>query len=275
MRLIQVLFLVLICAACNSKNVGEPEMQHVELQMTNLPIDSCSFRINHSVTGREIFSQERVDLSKPIKIPRLENDMYIAVFSWPRTLVSHHVLRNRQFDKENDEDIFQLTKPLYINDETRSSCRIRVVNNVSLEELERQGAEILKFENVACKECDLADRYWALYEDFFDRKNKLIDSAKRVFYDCIEKDDLKKGNRAFLALEELKTHFVKDEILNDKIKKLIVQNPESSVSTFFLFYQLYNYREFDKFKSTYKLLKNDAQKGKYYRMVQKQYEARP
>lgn len=272
MRLFQILVIVFFCVGCSFETEQKEGVQDVELQLMNLPIDSCSLRINHIITGKELFSKENVDLSKPIRIPGLEDDMYIAVFSWPRTLISHQVFRSRGFDKEDDYDLFQLTKPLYIDRKNGSTYHIEVVNEVGIEELERKGASTLQFKNIACKECDLADRYWGTFSEFFDRKARLIDSAKQVYYSYIDANDLQKGNKAFLDLEDIKNHLAKDELLDTRIQELVAANPESHVSTFFLFYQLYNHREFQKFENTFKLLKGEGQGGKYYKMVKKQYD---
>ncbi|MFD2554247.1 hypothetical protein [Sphingobacterium tabacisoli] len=272
MRIPLVLFVVIFFQACGFKREDGKKNQEVNIQLTGLPVDSCSFRINHIITGKEVFNKENVDLSKPIRIPGLEDDMYIAVFSWPRTLISHQVFRSRGFDKEDDYDLFQLTKPLYIDHKNGSTYHIEVVNEVSIEELERKGASTLQFKNIACKECDLADRYWDTFSEFFDRKERLIDSAKQVYYSYIDANDLQKGNKAFLDLEEIKNHFAKDELLDTRIQELVAANPESNVSTFFLFYQLYNHREFQKLENTFKLLKGKGQDSKYYKMVKKQYD---
>ncbi|MBL1410316.1 hypothetical protein [Sphingobacterium faecale] len=273
MRVLQLLFILVFCHACGFKSVDTKKSREVVIQLTGLPVDSCSFRINHIITGQEIFVKKDVDLSKPIIIPALEDDMYIAVFSWPRTLVSHQVFKSKQFDRDEGVDMFQLTKPLYVNQEQGSSYRIDVAGEVELDQLERQGASILQFKNVDCSECDLADQYWKLFNEFFDRKALLVDSLKKVYYHHIDKNDLQKGNSAFLELEEMKNHLMKDDLLDEELKQLIATHVESKVSTFFLFYQLYNYREFDKFENAFQLLKNDARQSKYYEMVKKQYDA--
>lgn len=273
MRLFQILFIVFFCVACGFETEQKGgDVQDVELQLMNLPVDSCSLRINHIITGEELFFKEGIDLSKPIILHGLEDDMYIAVFSWPRTLLSHQVVRSKGFDKESDEDLFQLTKPLYIDRAYGTVYRIEVVNEVSVEELERKGASILQFKNIACKECDLADRYWEAFSGFFDRKAKLVDSAKQEYYSYIDANNLQKGNKAFLNLEEIKNHLTKDEVLDTRIQELVAANPESKISAFFLFYQLYNHREFQKFENTFELLQGQGQKSKYYKMIKKQYD---
>lgn len=259
--------------ACNPKGKREESHKRIELQLINMPIDSCSFRINHIITGKEVFFQEQVDLSKPIYLPVLEEDVYIAVFSWPRTLISHQVVRDRRFDRAHDVDEFQLTKPLYIDRQHEGVYRIEVTGNNTLEDLETKGSGIMQFGNVDCEGCDLADRYWKLFSLFFERKDDIVNKAKQQYYDDIENGDLRKGNDSFFKMEEFKKQLMKDDLLDGDIQELVAANPKSKVSTFFLFYQLYNHREFEKFKKTFELLRGEALESKYYRMVKKQYDA--
>lgn len=272
MRWIQFLLGLLVCVSCIGERTANGPLPDIEVQLLNLPLDSCAFRINHIITGKEVFYQKRVDLSKPIVVPDLPDDMYIAVFSWPRTLISHQVIRSKQFDKDEGIEEFQFTKPLYVN-RTHSGTRYKMTisNPISLEELETNGTDVLQFKNEDCEECDLADRYWSLFGLFFDRKNDRIDSAKQSYYTYIGANDLQNANKAFLKMEELKVHYRKDDALDAQIQELVIANPQSQVSAFFLFYQLYNHREFNKFKTTFDLLKGAAMDSKYYKMMAKQY----
>ncbi|TJZ53766.1 hypothetical protein FAZ15_17225 [Sphingobacterium olei] len=262
---------LLILSSCHTKESKHKEGEiHVLFQ--NLPVDSCSVRVHHIITGKEVFSLSAASLDKPIAMPALEDDMYIAVLSWPRTLISHSVFYSRSFNAQQDQDFFELTKPLLLHKKHGSNYVILTENRVSIEEIEADGAEILKFKNIDCAECDLADEYWRLFGSFFKRKQLLLDSLKGTYYSHIESSDLSKGRDAFLKLEDVKTNYLKDDVLDRQVEQMVVRYPTSSVSTFFLFYQLYNHREFAKFHSAYKALRGDALKSKYYDMVQNQYE---
>jgi hypothetical protein len=265
------LSLLFVLNSCNMKESSH-ERGEIYLQFKNLPIDSCSFRVHHIITGKEVFSLPSVSLDSPITMPALKDDMYIAVLSWPRTLISHNVYKNRSFNTEHDQDFFELTKPLLLYKEHGSHYVILNDNRVGIEEIEADGAEILKFKNIDCTECDLADEYWRLFGSFFKRKQLLLDSLKGTYYSYIDGSDLSKGREAFLELEDVKSNYLKDDILDLQVEQMVLRNPSSQVSTFFLFYQLFNHREFAKFHSAYRALRGDALESKYYGMVQHQYK---
>ncbi len=272
---LKVLFLILTAmflVGCHGVQTDQEKIEPLRLVFRNFPVDSVSFRVHHIITGKEVFSLPLISLATPIEMPALEEDMYIAVLSWPRTMVSHQVYKSKLFDKQNDEDIFEFTKPLFLYGEQRKSYTIVVENEVNRDEIETEGAEIMKFKNVNCKDCDLADEYWQLFSAFFTRKQRLLDSVKNVYYAHINASDLQKGKDAFLEMEDIKNNVLKDEMLDKQIQAKIKQFEDSPVSTFFLFYQLYNYREFEKFLPAYQALQGDAKKTKYYRMVANQYK---
>lgn len=265
----------MLLLGCQSAQKDKEKTEPLRLTFQNFPVDSVSFRIHHSVTGKEVFSIPLVSLANPIEIPALEEDMYIVVLSWPRTMISHQVYKNRLFDKQDDEDIFEFTKPLFLQGKNKNNYTVLVENEVSNEDVETGGPEIMKFKNVACKDCDLADEYWQLFSAFFLRKQQRIDSVKNVYYAHVDASNLQKGKEAYLAMQDIKNTLLKDEILDKQIQAKIKHFKSSPVSTFFLFYQLYNHREFDKFLPTYQVLQGDAKKTKYYRMLANQYQAMP
>jgi hypothetical protein len=265
-------WIAMLLLGCQGAKEDKEKSEPLRLIFQNFPVDSVSFRIHHSVTGKEVFSIPLVSLANPIEIPPLEDDMYIAVLSWPRTMISHQVYKSRLFDKQSDEDIFEFTKPLFLQGKSKNNYTVSVENEVSNEDVEISGPEIMKFKNMGCKDCDLADEYWQLFSAFFLRKQQRIDSVKNVYYAHVNASNLQKGKDAFLAMLDIKNTLLKDEILDQQIQDKVKQFKNSPVSTFFLFYQLYNHREFDKFLPAYQALEGRAKKTKYYRMLANQYK---
>lgn len=235
-----------------------------------MPVDSASMRVHHAVTGVEVFKKDEISLSDSIFIPIMDDDMYIFVVSWPKTYIKHHVYNNKGFDK-NSDDLMEITKPFYYHNKNGNTYVIKVYNYISLENLEGMGSSSLVFENVNCSECDLSDEFWNLYNDFFIRKKKLLDSLKIEYYKNIEILDVKRSKALYAEIDYLKNTFLYDDFLDESIMKKIRENPNSAISTFFLFYQLYNYQEFQKFESTFLSLAKQARETKYYRMILNQY----
>lgn len=56
------------------------------------------------------------------------------------------------------------------------------------------------------------------------------------------------------------------------LKQMIQQNNENPVTTFFVFHELYLYRDFAAYKSSFDQLAENARNSKYYHMIRKQYE---
>lgn len=259
--------------ACQHSSINTTTVSNnISVRIKNLPIDSCSIRVHHIITGREVFHLDKFALLDSLIISDIEDDMYIIVISWPKTYISHQVYTNKGFDKERDNDYFELTKPFYFNKRNGNNYVIEVVNNVSQEDLERNGAQVLKFRNVACSECDLADDFWDLYTAFYSRKMKLLDSLKLDYYSSVDNLKLQRSKELYNEIEKLKVSFVHDDLLDNAIIQKITGNEKSSISTFFLFYQLYNHRDFPRFKNSFLSLSEDAKRTKYYKMLENQYQ---
>ncbi|SMG21138.1 hypothetical protein [Sphingobacterium psychroaquaticum] len=259
---------LLQCQAPDSKLL---KTKSLVLVLDNLPVDSCSVRVHHIITGEEVYHNSTYKIGDTLYIPSIDDDMYIAVFSWPKTLISHRIFHSKQFNKEEDADYFELTKPIFLQDRTDSLYKISVVNDVTQEEIESSGAEVIAFKNLNCKACDLADEYWALYSSFFSRKKDHIDSVRQVYYNNVKATNLEKARESYLLVNDLERNYQKDDILDAALIKKIKSNEDSQVSMFFLFYQLYNHRDFDKFRGVFNGMSGDARKSKYYNMVYKQY----
>jgi len=271
MRCFFYVFVVLF-VACQTGSIGTNGMvNNMMLKIYNLPIDSCSIRFHHIITGKEVFYQDKFALVDTLKISDLEDDMYIIVVSWPKTYISHQVYNNPGFDKEKGDDYFELTKPIYFNKRNDNYYVLEMKNNISQDDLEQDGAEVLKLKKTDCSERDLAEEFWGLYTDFYLRKWKLLDSLKLKYYASVDSSYVKRSVEIYNEIEKMKVSFVNDDLLDKAIIKKLSENEENPISTFFLFYQLYNYRDFSKFKNSFLSLSGKAKESKYYRMLEKQY----
>ena len=246
---------VFLLFSCNNQ---QKKTDVIRLKINNLPIDSCSIRINHIITGREIFHIDRVSLADTIKLPVLVDDFYIIGISWPKTYISHTIFRSKGFDREQGQDIFEITKPFYFNHNNGNVYIINVANKVNLEQLESKGGQVLHFENQNCSDCNLADRYWSAYNSFFERKTQKIDSIKQRYYQAIEFNELNRADSIYKSLITFESSFNNDEILDKQIIDFIDSNKESPISTFFLFYQLYQHKDFSKYKPSFNYLQRSA-----------------
>lgn len=243
----------------------------IHLSINNLPVDTCSIRINHIVTGKEIYSKKNVSLAKSLELPMLVDDIYILTISWPRTFIPHSVYKNKGFDKEEGDDFFELTKPFYFNKSNGKTYEINLLGDIQVENIEIDGVENLRFENKNCEECQLSDAYWQIYTSFFNRKNRITDSLKSNYYSFTNNNDAHNAKAAYYKLINHKKNFVKDELFDMEIIDKIGQNNTSPVSTFFLFYQLYMHKEFSKYRESFNSLEGDALNSKYYKMIKNQY----
>ena len=261
------LFIALFTSCKQSK-----PLDSIFLTINNLPVDSCSLRINHIISGKEIFTAKNILLNKPIEIPALLDDVYILVFSWPKTYIPHGVYSSKGFDKNFDEDIFEWTKPFFYSQRNGNNYIINISDDIDLEMLETKGTEVLKILNVDCDDCNLADEYWNLYNSFFKRKMGMLDSVRAEYYAAVDNQNLEIAADTYKKLNELDNQYRSDALLDQEIIAKVDNTNNNSVSTFFLFYQLFMHKDFRKFKSSFEKLNGDAVKSKYYKMIKNQYD---
>lgn len=263
---------MLLCTCGESnKKLGEPKIQSIQIIFQNIPVDSCSVRINHIITGREVFYTAEHNLAEPLNLNLGRDDMYIMTISWPRTYVSHRSFRNNIKQEGGVVDRFELMKPIYIAKNTQKQFVISLTNS-DRDILELEGTLNVQFQNENCETCDVADEYWKIFDSFFKRKEHQADSLKQLYFKYVDSFLINEARGAYLKLEEFKRSHVRDDKLDKELQEKVQAYPESPISTFFLFYQLYNHRQFPKFRKSFESLNGEARKSRYYKMVQKQYK---
>lgn len=249
------------------------ELRSVQITFKNMPVHTASVRINHIITGNEIVNMVAHKLCEPFRINLNEADMYIVTISWPRTFVSHRSYKRSKEQENGPGELLEVTKPVYIDKHTNKQL---IAFNVTpnIEQLELEGTQNLHFQNADCKTCTIADEYWDIFSAFFRRKEKQIDSLTQLYYSAIDSFKIKDARAVYLKREELKLTYTKDNLMDNELKEKINKYPQSPISTFFLFYQLYNHREFEKFKHSFAQLEEEALVTPYYRMIKNQYKSR-
>jgi len=240
----------------------------VTIQVDNIKNDSIGYRILHFIEGKELLDTI-LPVEQSLIVNNLKEDMYLLVLSWPRTLIPHRIFNSKAFDPA-EGDLYYLTKAIYINPNESVAYKVSLDSPLSVEDIEMNEIKELKIHSGDCKSCKLAETYWNNYDRFFERKNDLMTKLNKSYYQAVNEGDTSLRNK-FLASAKLKNSFNTDEQFKLKLDSLIKANPDAPVSTFFLFYQLYADRNFEKYRTAFELLEGNAKASKYYHSIEKRY----
>lgn len=243
--------------------------KNIQVQFDNIAADSIGFRLIHYMDGAELLDT-LMPVGKPIEIKDLNEDMYLAVFYWPRTYIPHSVMRSKFFNRE-EGDNYQLTKPFYVDAENLIDYQFGFTEKLNPEDIELNQIRDFNLKTDNCEECALSEVYWQNYNAFFQRKDSLSKKFNTDYYNAIQQND-KNLRQKFLKADSIKQKVWIDQVYLKDLNQLIKDNADKKVSTFFLFYQLYLFRDFPKFRSSYESLKGDALKSRYYPMLKKQFD---
>lgn len=266
---IKLLYILTILGTMLSSCYQDTTDRVVSINFERLKLDSSTVRLYHAITGREVAYTVLSSFDTPWILDSLNDDVYILVISWPRTFISHNTYSDPLFDKDS-EDIFQLTKPIYIDKDQSTAYTIYSPSLKDKGYFELNGVDSI-FLKSHCTDCELADEYWEIYNTFFVRKNQLLEQLRERYYLAVDNDDIQAADSLFKKLSSTEGKHFKDDQLDNEIIAKVEDHPESAASTYFLFYQLYHYRDFDRFRETFETLAGDARKTRYYNMVKKQY----
>lgn len=266
MRIIFLFFFPFFLLSCSDKPVSAPAT-HIFVE--NLDIDSIGVRVIHYMDGKELL--DTIIAGKDsLTLPELKEDMYLLAIYWPRTFVPHQIYRDKSFDKEQGDN-YMLSKAFYVDPAADSRYVFAMDSMLSAEEIELNTIAKINVRTDACKACAIADKFWDNYNVFFARKDTLVDQLNLAYYRSVEQDNASTSRDNYLRVDSLKKKVFTDELYKHDFESLVKLNPESKASTFFVFYQLYQERDFEKYKSAFKLLTGKAKESKYYHMLQKQY----
>lgn len=241
----------------------------IQVQFDNIAADSIGFRMIQYMDGTELLDT-LMPVGKPIEIKDLKEDMYLAVFYWPRTYIPHSVMRNKFFNREEGDD-YQLTKPFYVDTENLQAYQFGFTEKLNPEDIELNMIRELNLKTDKCEECALSEVYWENYNAFFRRKDSLARKFNSEYYNAIQQND-KNLRQKYLKADSIKQRVWIDQVYLQDLNQLIKDNADKKVSTFFLFYQLYLFRDFPKFRHSFESLKGDALKSRYYPMLKKQFD---
>lgn len=243
----------------------------IDIQIENFESDSLGLRILHFIEGRQIMDTT-IKTGEILKIPELPEDMYMLVLYWNRTYIPHAIFRDRSFNP-SEGDNYQITKAFYVKPSESKVYRFRLDADSSQtkESIELLQLKDLMLNTSMCKTCQISESYWNLYNSFFHRKEKNVIELNHKFYDAIHNNDSTFRQKYILA-DSVKQHQWTDALFFKEFNNLYDRYPDNYASAFFLFYQLYTFREFEKYKPLALKLKDPATQSPYYRMVKNQYK---
>lgn len=243
----------------------------MNITIENFESDSLRLRILHFIEGRQLIDTI-IKTGESLKIPGLPEDMYMLVLYWDRTFIPHALFKNRTFNP-SEGDNYQITKAFYVKPSESKTFSFRLDSDLpqTKESVEQLQLKDLLINTNSCKTCEIAESYWNIYNSFFERKEENVKALNQKFYDAIHNNDSTFRQKYILADSVKQNHWT-DSLFFKEFNNLYSQYPDNYASAFFLFYQLYTFREFDKYKPLLPKLKNPATQSSYYRMVKNQYK---
>lgn len=235
----------------------------------NIAIDSVGVRLIHYMDGKELVDT-LIAVKDTLVLDQLKDDMYLVAISWPRTLIPHQIYRDKSFNKDIDE-YYVLSKAFYVDPLVSSKYEFYMDSIYTGEEIELNSIAKVNVNTSSCETCAIAEKYWNNYNIFFDRKDMLVDALNLAYYKSVDGNNDASRNR-FLKVDSVKKTVFTDSLYKRDFDQLVHLYPESKASTFFVFYQLYVERNFEKYKNSVNLLQGKAKESRYYKMIQNQYK---
>ncbi|MBE8714322.1 hypothetical protein [Sphingobacterium hungaricum] len=266
-KIILYLLPFLFCLSCVDK---KESVQPISLSIKNIYMDSVGIRVIHYMDGKELF--DTIIASKDtFMMGNLKEDMYLLAIYWPRTFVPHQIYKDRSFNKEVGE-YYNLTKAFYVEPKSSLVYEFYTDSLYTGEEIELNNITKVNVNVSQCQTCAVADEFWDNYTKFFDRKEVLVDELNLSFYRSIENKNKELSRTNFIKADSVKKSLLTDSLYKIDFDNLVQLHPESKASTFFVFYQLYLERDFEKYRNSFDILKGQALESKYYQMIKKQYD---
>lgn len=265
-RKMYILFILPTLFACQSK--GKYNEGIIKIHTEGISCDSIGYRVVNFIEGKELLDTI-LPIDSPLVLPNIRADMYLIALSWPRILIPHQIFRNKVFDTQVG-DKYILTKALYINPEETNQYVLSMDSILTLEDIETRRVKEIRLKVKNCPSCLLAEKYWSNYNNFFGRKDSLVNQLNYKYYKSVDQND-KAVRQRFLEADSAKKNLQTDSMFTVQLDSLVRLNSNDPVSTFFVFYQLFSDRNFEKYRSIFSRLKGAAKKSRYYESIRKRY----
>ncbi|WP_293916817.1 MULTISPECIES: hypothetical protein [unclassified Sphingobacterium] len=259
----QLLYIFLSC---------KQDDQKVTLIFSNPIIDSCTVDIYHYISGEKLYSTSFTNLTGSWVLDSLPTDMYVLSISWQRRYIPHQMYRSSR-NKQDLNEQFILTKNLYLNPDQETVYKVSLHPSLydrEKIELTEQPTMLILPNN--CKDCVLSEKYWHLYEKDKKARKNHVDSLQSKMSEAVNNSDYTHAGELNKQIQAESQSRGNSSIMEQSLKQMIQQNNESPVTTFFVFHELYLYRDFAAYKSSFDNLAANARNSKYYNMIRKQYE---
>ena len=259
-------FLLFLVNACVDRKAP---LQSTTLAVENLDIDSIGVRVLHYMDGKELL--DTIIASKDsLVLPNLQEDMYLLAIYWPRTFVPHQIYRDKSFDKEQGDN-YVLSKAFYVDPALSNRYVFAMDSLLTAEDIELNTIVKVNVNTDDCASCATAEKFWDNYNVFFARKDTLVDQLNLAYYRSVDQDNMLSSRDNFLRADSLKNKVFTDSLYKLDFDKLVKVYAEDKVAAFFVFYQLYQERDFNKYRNSFKMLSGNAKASRYFKMVEKQY----
>lgn len=251
--------------------VAKPDSRAaVSFSVENLDVDSIGVRVLHYMDGKELLDT-LIAIKDSLVLPNLKEDMYLMAIYWPRTFVPHQIYNDKSFDK-NQGDNYVLAKAFYVDPKAARHYVFFMDSLITPDNIELSTMTKLHVRSANCEACVIADQYWENYNLFFARKEILVDDLNIAYYRSVNQNNTKESRKNYLRVDSLKKSLLTDDLYKKRLDSLVKVNASSKASTFFVFYQLFQERDFKKYKPTFQLLTGNAKSSRYYQMLLRQYK---
>lgn len=266
MKFLKILFISLLLFSCKEKPY--------EIKL-NTEIDSVYVEIFHTSSGEKLFSKFYPHLEmETLKLDSIKPDMYTLCLSWERSLIPHKLIRKANGQLKLDFDNrYYLIKDIYLNPDQSRIANVNLSMELDKEQLEAadQYNEVIK-PQVSSKDFFLAEQFNEIYIKSDSLQFLQLKQLKTKMYEAVNNNDFKLAkaiNSTLLSdsLNNLKQAYVEKEIIN-----LATKNLSSPVTTYYIFSELLDKRNFNIFYTTFQHLIGDATKSPYYPMISRQYQ---
>lgn len=247
------------------------DRQKVTLVFDNPLIDSCTVDIYHYISGEKLYSTSFTNLTGEWVLDSLPTDMYVLSISWQRMYIPHHMYRSTR-NKQDLNEQFILTKNLYLNPDQESTYNVSLQPSLDREKIELTEQPTLSLLPNDCKDCALAEKYWRIYENDKQAKKNNVDALQNKMAEAVNNADYKQAGELNKQIQAESQSGNNSADMERNLKQMIQQNNENPVTSFFVFHELYLYRDFAAYKSSFDQLTANALNSKYYHMIRKQYE---
>lgn len=266
MKLFLYSFLAFLCFSSCSET-----KYHIH---TDIKLDSVQVELYHYASGRKVYSQFFQTLSnQALEIDSLDEDMYTLCLIWERSYLPHRMFKRKSGKIIFDEDgKYYLIKNIYINPTQSTQMKLQIPAGLSKDDFEIADhyLDVLRCQ-IESADYTLSEKYSKLYQE---GDSLMITEKKRLknqLFATIEVGDFKAADSINIMLTGSYLPIKMDNYLYAKLSKLAGQHRNSPVTTFYLFKELLEKKNFHAYQDVFSQLEGAAEDSPYYKMIKNQY----